>query len=282
MTTPMSTPVPAPDENDLSPLLSEPFARAWAAPAPDLPAPLGQRLGERLAGRLSRSLQAEQGMVTVRRRSAAVDPLGGGAQRRWLYRAPADRALRAGEPRTACVIELTAGASLALPPAGPREFLVLQGSAEVGPQALGLRDFLLLPAGGGVRLSSRDGAQVFVREAEAGAAGEGRAPAAAPTLVRDAEAGWPEFAPGIRRRVLWTDGGQSALLYQAEPGASVPTHSHGHDEECLMVDGELFLDDVLLQQGDYQLAPAGTGHRITETDTGVVIYAHGDADLRFT
>ena len=32
------------------------------------------------------------------------------------------------------------------------------------------------------------------------------------------------------------------------------------------------LDDVLLQAGDYQLAPAGTGHTITETDTGVVIY----------
>lgn len=283
MTTPISAispTAPDPDENDLSPLLSEPFARAWAAPAPDLPAPLGPRLGERLAGRLARSLQAEQGMVTVRRRSAAADPLGGGAQRRWLYRAPADRALRAGEPRAACVIELPAGASLALPPGGPREFLVLQGSAEVGQQLLAPRDFLLLPAGGGVQLSSHGGAQVFVREADA--AGEGAARVAQATLVRDAEAGWPEFAPGIRRRVLWTGGGQAALLYQAEPGASVPTHSHGHDEECLMVDGELFLDDVLLQQGDYQLAPAGTGHRITETDTGVVIYAHGDADLRFT
>ena len=58
-------------------------------------------------------------------------------------------------------------------------------------------------------------------------------------------------------------------------------HDHGHDEECLMLQGELFLDDVLLQEGDYQLAPAGTSHRITETDTGVVIYAHGDLDLRF-
>jgi hypothetical protein len=48
-----------------------------------------------------------------------------------------------------------------------------------------------------------------------------------------------------------------------------------------MVEGELFLDDVLLQAGDYQLAPAGTGHHMTETDTGVVLYAHGDLDLRF-
>ena len=37
----------------------------------------------------------------------------------------------------------------------------------------------------------------------------------------------------------------------------------------------------VLQAGDYQLAPAGSGHRITHTDTGVVIYAHGDLDLQF-
>ena len=71
------------------------------------------------------------------------------------------------------------------------------------------------------------------------------------------------------------------MLYRADPGANVPHHNHGHDEECLMVQGELFLDDVLLQQGDYQLAPAGTGHHTTETDTGVVLYAHGDLDLQF-
>ncbi len=71
------------------------------------------------------------------------------------------------------------------------------------------------------------------------------------------------------------------MLYRTAAGAEVPRHSHGHDEECLMVQGELFLDDVLLQAGDYQLAPAGTAHRTTATDTGVIIYAHGDLDLRF-
>jgi hypothetical protein len=269
MTTMPTHPSPS-DDDDLSPLLSEPFAQAWAAPAPGLPG----RLGERLGGRLAQSLQAEQGMVTVRRRRSQPESLADGAQQRWLYRAPAGRAPRPGEPSTARVIELQAGATLTLPPGGAREFLVLRGGAAVDGEALALRDFLLLPAGPEARLSSVDGAHVFVREA----AGEG----VERTLVRDREAGWPEFAPGIRRRVLWTAGGQAALLYRADPGASVPVHSHGHDEECLMVQGELFLDDVLLQQGDYQLAPAGTGHRITETDTGVIIYAHGDLDLQFT
>ena len=269
--------VPESNDDDLSPLLNDPFAQALAARAPGL----AGRLGERLSGRLAQSLKAEQGMVTVRRRHADAHAMGNGtdgAAQRWLYRAPSGRALRPGEPRAASVIELQPGARLTLPEGGSREFLVLQGSAEIDAEALGLRDFLLLPAGATPVLASREGAQVFVREADT----VGVDGALSRTLVRDAEAGWPEFAPGIRRRVLWSGGGQAALLYRADPGAAVPVHSHGHDEECLMVDGELFLDDLLLQQGDYQLAPAGTGHRITETDTGVVLYAHGDLDLQFT
>ena len=257
------------NDDDLSPLLSEPFARAWDAPVPGLPGRLGERLGQRLA----QSLKAEQGMVTVRRRKAEAQALADGVQQRWLYRAPADRAPRPGEPRAASVIELQAGTRLVLPTGGLREFLVLRGSVEVDGELLNLRDFLLLPAGSAPVLASADGAHVFVREAE----GQG----AERTLVRDREAGWPEFAPGIARRVLWTAGGEAALLYRADPGAKVPGHGHGHDEECMTVQGEIFLDDMLLQAGDYQLAPAGTGHRVTETDTGVIIYAHGDLDLAF-
>ena len=268
-----------PDDRDgddpvLSPLLSEPFARAWAAPAAAAP---GGDLGTRLSQRVKQSLQAEQGMVTVRRRAATAEPLASGVQQRWLYRSPQGRALRRGEPVAAIVVELQPGAGFDLPAAGAREFLVLQGSLAIDGEPLGQRDYLRLPAGTAPRLSSPDGAHVFVREANDRASA-----ASARALVRDAEAGWPEFAPGIRRRVLWTAAGQAALLYRADPGASVPVHSHGHDEECLMVQGELFLDDVLLQAGDYQLAPAGTGHRITETDTGVILYAHGDLDLQFT
>lgn len=266
----MKTMPTTPDPNDdLGPLLEEPFARAWAVPAPGLPG----RLGERLGARVSQSLDAERGLVTVRRRNAPLQALAEGAEQRWLYRASSDRALRAGEPQAVSVLELQAGARLTLPAGGAREFLVLRGSAAIDGEALGLRDFLLLPAGCAASIDSADGAHVFVREAPG--------PGVERMLVRDREAGWPEFAPGIRRRVLWTAAGEAALLYRADPGAAVPGHGHGHDEECLMVQGELFLDDLLLQQGDYQLAPAGTGHRITETDTGVIIYAHGDLDLQF-
>lgn len=48
-----------------------------------------------------------------------------------------------------------------------------------------------------------------------------------------------------------------------------------------MVQGELFLDDVLLQQGDYQFVLVGMGYCVIEMDMGVVIYVYGDLDLQF-
>lgn len=159
---------------------------------------------------------------------------------------------------------------------GHREWLLLRGGVRIGEPSLRQRDDHVAPAGcvaGAV--CSDGGAWLFLRESALEAAvGD------TPFTVRDAEAGWPSLAPGIRRRVLWQRDGQAAMLYHAQPGAAVPQRSHGHDEECLMVQGVLFLDDLLLQEGDDQLAPAGTGHRITETDTGVVIYAHGELELR--
>ena len=271
--------VPLPDTLDaeLEPLLSEPFASAWEAGAGLAPAAaLGAR--SRLIGRVAASRAAAAGMVTTRTRRKPAQALAPGATRRLLYTAETGRALRPGEPLQAWLIDLQPGAAWIAPPgAQHREWLVLRGRVRLGGEWLASRDYHVGPAAAAAELRSGDeAARVFLRESMP-LAGAG----AGAVTVRDAEAGWPAYAPGIRRRVLWQHGGQAALLYSAEPGATVPMHAHGHDEECLMVQGDLFLDDVLLQEGDYQLAPAGSGHRITETDTGAVIYAHGDLDLAF-
>lgn len=281
-------PAPDPVDPDLAPLLQEPFASAWAgaeAVAADVDG-LRQRLARRLADRLAATRLAEAGFTTVRRKLAPHQALAPGVSAQTLYQAAEPAALLPGEPLRVRLLTLAPGACWppdtgpdgALPQPGlHREWLVMSGSARVDGQALAPRDYHVQPAGqAGTGCCSDGGAMLFLRESALPAL-----PGDAPLTVRDAEAGWPDFAPGIQRRVLWQRDGQAALLYHAQPGAQVPTHTHGHDEECLMVQGELFLDDLLLQPGDYQLAPAGSGHRITETDTGVVIYAHGDLDLRF-
>jgi quercetin dioxygenase-like cupin family protein len=273
---------PAPDLTGgvLAPLLQEPFGSAWSAGLKNAPPPA---LREKLLSRLAASRAAEAPMWTVRRRRNPVEPLADGVGQQWLYRrdASAARSARPGEPERARLVCLAAGAHWLVAPDGPlhQEWLVLEGSATLDGEPLALRDYVARPAGAAgaaARWASAQGVLLFLRESAPGPSA-----LAAPLTVRDADAGWPEFAPGVRRRVLWQHDGQAAMLYHADPGATVPQHSHGHDEECLMLQGELFLDDVLMQPGDYQLAPAGSGHHTTGTDTGAVIYAHGDLDLRF-
>ncbi|MEN9628532.1 MAG: hypothetical protein RJA10_1759 [Pseudomonadota bacterium] len=274
---------PAPDPVDpaLEHLLSETWADAWATRGDTARAvqAASPRLRGRLLERLAASHAAEAAMVTTRLRRTPLVALSAGVHARTLYQSPDGRPLRPGEPLRARWVELAPGSHwLAADLQGHSEWLVLAGEVSLAGETLGVRDYHVMPAGAPPAsvVASPQGGRLFVRES-APLPG----PAESPVTVRDAEAGWPDFAPGIRRRVLWQRDGQAALLYLAQAGAVVPHHTHGHDEECLMVQGELFLDDVLLQAGDYQLAPAGTGHRITETDTGVVIYAHGDLDLRF-
>ena len=275
-------PVQAPpvvDEPGLAPLLD--LASRAAVPTP------GPALRERLLGRLARQRSQAGGIVNARRRELAAQPLAHGVSQTILYRAADLAKLRPGEPLCVRLIALAPGAVMdAATLSGPdapdrpqyhREWLVMEGDAQCDGQGLSLRDYRVVPAGQpSARWATSSGALLFLRESALPAQ-----PGDEAITVFDAEAGWPELVPGIRRRVLWQRGGQAALLYHADAGAHLPRHTHGHDEECLMLQGDLFLDDVLLRPGDYQLAPAGSSHELTETDTGVVIYAHADLAMQF-
>lgn len=268
---PPPRPAPDPLDDECLELLSEPFASAWRRDAgrPGI-------LRERVLDRVGRSARASRAFVTVRRKDAPPETLAEGVQARTLYEA-ASRQLRPGEPRRVRIVELSAGASW-LPDlrAGERsEWLVLEGSMRLDSLELSARDFHRSAAGeASVPLHSDGGVQFYLREAPSGLAETGVA-----VTVRDAQAGWDDFAPGIKRRVMWTADGEAALLYHALPGAQVPRHGHGRDEECLMLEGDIFLDDVLLRPAEYQLAPAGSVHGGVSTDTGGLLFAHGDLAL---
>lgn len=284
---PPPRPAPDPLADEWVDLLDEPFVAAFAgtaSAAPGRPA----ILRERVLGRVARSARQSRGFVTVRRKDAPAEALAPGVLARTLYAGHAG-AGRPGEPRRVRLLELAPHAcwaaatpGLMVTPDSASEWLLLAGSLRlqptgpVAPIELSARDFHRLADGPLPQVrAGAAGATVYLREAPAGA---GPARAAGAT-VRDSEAPWDDFAPGIRRRVLWTDGSQAALMYHALPGAQVPRHGHGHDEECLMLEGDIFLDDVLLRQGEYQLAPAGSEHGGVTTDTGLLLFAHGDLAL---
>jgi quercetin dioxygenase-like cupin family protein len=236
-------------------------------------------LRQRLLDRVARSAAAARELVTVRgARAAAAHPAPGVVTRQFYLSTGAS--LRPGEPQQVHRVELSAGTRWAPDDADAAlqsEWLVLQGDVRADGVKLGLRDYLVVPAGERVaEFTSEGGAALYRRMAAVE-----RLPGEATHAVHDAEAGWHDYAPGIKRRLLWQRGGQAAMLYLTEPGASVPRHAHGHDEECLMVDGDIFLDDVMLRPGDWQLSPAGTQHGGVSTDVGGVLYAHGDVELHF-
>jgi hypothetical protein len=270
-------PAPDPLADDMTRLLQGPLADAWGEAGP--PA--------RLRGRLAQRAAASAGdigrMVTVRRHHRLETEGGSGVTVHELYRCAAPSTARPGEPHRVRLAHLAPGAAwMPTAPKGEsgRDWLLTQGRATLqieGRAALSLSalDYHVEAGGPAPACLSAgpQGAVVLLREG---------APRRDAATSREMASAWEVYAPLIRRRVLWHGGDQATLLYLAEAGACVPQHRHGLDEECLMLRGDLYLDDCLLQEGDYQLAPGGTQHDLISTDTGALIYAHGDLEMRFT
>ncbi|MBL8345600.1 MAG: cupin domain-containing protein [Rubrivivax sp.] len=281
---PLTRPADAPDAQSdaFAPLLQA--IRPTGTRTPDAP----DAMRRRLLARVGASAASARSLHTLRLADTVADVPAPGVTQRALYRASAGRTRRPGEPDAVTLVELAPGAAwpmaTALPgtraarsgaPGLQRECLVLRGSLRAGGTLLHVHDYHVVPASADDGpWSSETGALLYLRESRPG----GDAPAR-PTTQRAAAAPWTAYAPGIRRRLMWQQGAQAAMLYHALPGAAVPHHGHRHDEECLMLAGDFFLDEVLLRPLDYQLAPAGTQHHFSCTDTGVLLYAHGDVDL---
>jgi hypothetical protein len=119
------------------------------------------------------------------------------------------------------------------------------------------------------------GARVYVRQLTA--------PEELPEIERDwwyatepAQASpWEPLSEGVEIKVLRGVGGVMSTLARIASGAQVVDHGHILDEECLMLQGDLFLGDILLRPDDYQVAPAGCKHVNSMSDTGALFYFHG-------
>ena len=280
---PAATIRPAPDPlaEEATNLLQGGLAEAW----PSAPAPKGLR--DRLAQRASRSADRIRTMVNVRQRERVLVAQSPGVRVYRVYRQQEGAPSRLGEPLQVCVAKLEPGASWQPAAASAdvgRDWLLVDGTARLqveGDQgvALGPLDYHVQGDGHSqlpVRLDAGDaGATVMLRERALPQEAAGRT-----STSRESPEAWEDYAPLIKRRVLWQHGPMAAMLWLAAPGATVPHHEHGHYEECLMLRGDLFQDDYLLREGDYQLAPGGSSHETVNTDTGALIYAHGDLDMR--
>lgn len=244
----------------------------------DSAAPADPQLGGRLLRRAAVSAQRHRGLATARARRRRPVEVAPGVARSELYRsaAPSDGARRPGEPGWLAVIELapstrcTEGLGLA---GQATEWLVLSGDLAIDGVELGALDHHgRLPTVAEPVLGSSGGARVYVRQGGTQATMSGTA--------RAADAQWHDYAPGIQRRILWEQGGAVGYIARAVDGAVVPPHGHVNDEECLMIEGDLFAGDILLREGDFQLAPAGVDHDLVQAGSDCMVYLRGDAQLQ--
>ena len=101
-------------------------------------------------------------------------------------------------------------------------------------------------------------------------------------LVRADSTEWIGIGPGVQARILDDDGLFRTMLLRLQAGSRLPTHNHRVEEECFVVEGDIWLSGTLMRRGDYQRVPAGTPHVDIRTDGGCLLYVRGESSLRLT
>ncbi len=264
-------PAHAPDVLDaLGQALPLPHARAAEpGPAGALGAALRENappppaVAERLLSRVRGQRAANAPMVTCRRplQQTVAEAWGPGVQARHLHGG-------------SWLLELAPGARLNKHSPGALELLVLAGQLLLDAGlALEAGGHALLPPGTALGAGGSTPLRLYWREH--GADGPFHAPAA--PLLQTPQA-WQPLREGVEICPFYGEGAAVSLLARFQAGGRVPGHPHGLDEECLMVEGELFLAELLLPEGGFQFAPAGSLHGDLFADAPCLLFFHGAID----
>jgi quercetin dioxygenase-like cupin family protein len=240
-------------------------------------------IAARLARRARASVAAHREFRTVRREDRPFSAVAPGCEEALLRN---DAGARVALLRLAPGAELPWAAGTTA-----QEILVVDGVLSVRPagakaQALPAQGLVLRQAASAASIAAADvPTLVYLRALTVAPPGLPAAEAhwwrlaAEPLVVVDpTRRRWRNSFPGVEVLPLWGDPSVTSMLVRFAPGASVPDHRHAIDEDCLMLDGEMFLGDILLRPGDYQLAPAGGGHVGECSDVGGLFFFHGAID----
>jgi anti-sigma factor ChrR (cupin superfamily) len=103
-----------------------------------------------------------------------------------------------------------------------------------------------------------------------------RIQAEAPPLtftIRATEMRWVTVGPGVEVKVLRMDrerNDQTVLIRMAR-GSIVVGHRHTQEEECLILEGEVYIGDYHLSQGDMHVARPGARHEPIRAPHGALL-----------
>jgi quercetin dioxygenase-like cupin family protein len=100
-------------------------------------------------------------------------------------------------------------------------------------------------------------------------------PAAPPGTftIRAADMQWNNAGPGVEVKVLRKDleRNDQTVLIRMQPGAVVVAHRHTQEEECWILEGEVFIGDHHLATGDMHVARAGVTHAPIRAPHGALL-----------
>lgn len=245
----------------------------------ELPAPQRDDLRKRLLHRVGDSVRRHAGLLTVRAGDGNWCALKAGVRSKTLWEGPQGASV---------LIELAPGATLPVHRHHHlEEGIVLRGGLQLGELALGPGDYHVSPPGSRhARISSRTGALAYLRGTSLGdtrrVLGEllgGLIPGngAANHTVFASQGDWQRVATGVEQKILWRDGDVISCFFRLAAGAHLPAHTHDGDEECIVLSGDAFFGDVLVQAGDFHLAPAGSEHGEAYSDHGALAFIRSRA-----
>jgi quercetin dioxygenase-like cupin family protein len=234
-------------------------------------------LEKRLENRIQASIAKHAGLRTVRSREGVWRDLMAGIRYKPLWESPQGNSV---------LVEFAPGSALPLHRHNYlEEGIVLSGGLQLDDLELTQFDYHVSPAGSRHgRIRSKQGGLAYLRGTSLGQplsmfkevlGGLMAKSHKESESIFSNEGDWIEVQKGLLQKVLWTDGNVASRFFRIEPGTTIEGHYHPLDEECMMLSGDIFLGDILVREGDYHLAPAGTEHLEIFSDTGALLYVRG-------
>ncbi len=232
------------------------------------------KIRTRLFQRVHASITAESSRITVR-----------SEQGDWRKILPGIRAKTLDEHARAFILDIAPGASLPMHRHHENEeCVVLRGSASLGELKVNAGDYHLARSDSRHgRISSETGALLYLRGIPIGhivevsidlltafLPGDGREL----ITIRADEGQWSDLAPGVSGKPLFDDRKIRSSIVRIAAGTSWTLQQQllAADEECLLLEGDVFIGDTLLRTGDWQFAPAGSESRSISTEKGALFF----------